>query len=295
MPSVRATFRASSADSIEQQLPKRLAGSSASRHGQTRSVTPTTSYPCSTSSAAATEESTPPLMPTTIRSMAIDLTATSSGAAGAEELRDALELVGRGVDDLDLPSALVAADHDARHQGALERLLERGHLRGVPAATSRRAPWRCRALGRADRILGRADGPVVSQDLVAELQLLGRRRQREQGACVTHRETPAAQVGLDLVRQPEQPQGVRDGGPVAPDPLRELLLGPAELGQEVPVGLGFLHGDQVFAEQVLDQRQLEALGIGRFPHDRGDPLESGLTCRPPATLSGNELITAGEP
>src|SRR5258706_11150965 len=147
MPSVRAPSRASPADSIEQQLPKRLPGSSPSRHGQTRSVTPTTSYPCSTSNAAATDESTPPLIPTTIRSMAIDLTATSSRAAGAEELGDAFELVGRGVDDLDLPSAFVAADHDPRHQGALERLLERGHLRGVPAAPSRRAPRRCRALG----------------------------------------------------------------------------------------------------------------------------------------------------
>src|SRR5260370_14547050 len=138
-------------------------------------------------------------MPTTIRSIAIDLTdlvtrpgwpgptlskETSSGAAGAEEIGDAFELVGRGVDDLDLTPALVATDHDPRHQGALERLLERGQLRGVPAAPSRRAPRRCRALGRPDRILGRPHGPVVGQDLVAELQLLGRRRHREQRARV---------------------------------------------------------------------------------------------------------------
>ena len=68
MPRRRATWRASSTVSGEQQLPKRRVASSDSRHGQTRSVTPTTSWPASTSSAAATDESTPPLMPTTMRS-----------------------------------------------------------------------------------------------------------------------------------------------------------------------------------------------------------------------------------
>ena len=68
MPSRRATCRASSTVAGEQQLPKRLAGSSLSCQGQTRSVMPTTSKPCSTSRAAATEESTPPERPTTMRS-----------------------------------------------------------------------------------------------------------------------------------------------------------------------------------------------------------------------------------
>ena len=68
MPSRRATCRASSTVAGEQQLPKRWAASVAGCHGHTRSVTPTTSTPCSTRIAAATEESTPPESPTTMRS-----------------------------------------------------------------------------------------------------------------------------------------------------------------------------------------------------------------------------------
>ena len=68
MPRRLATCRAPSAVSNEQQDPKRFAGSSGSFQGQTRKVTPTTSWPCSSNRAAATDESTPPLMPTTMRS-----------------------------------------------------------------------------------------------------------------------------------------------------------------------------------------------------------------------------------
>jgi hypothetical protein len=67
MPSRRATWRASSTVAGEQQLPKRWAPSWDGCHGHTRSVMPTTSKPCSTRTAAATEESTPPESPTTMR------------------------------------------------------------------------------------------------------------------------------------------------------------------------------------------------------------------------------------
>src|SRR5205814_9100682 len=67
MPSSRATRRASSMASLPQHEPKRRAGSSDSFHGQTRMVTPKTSKPRSTRSAAATDESTPPDMPTPTR------------------------------------------------------------------------------------------------------------------------------------------------------------------------------------------------------------------------------------
>src|SRR5207245_2279584 len=55
--------------SVPQQLPNRFVGSAVSCQGQTRMVMPTTSAPCSTSKAAATDESTPPLIPTTMRSV----------------------------------------------------------------------------------------------------------------------------------------------------------------------------------------------------------------------------------
>src|SRR2546430_2317039 len=75
MPSSRATRRASSTASLPQHEPNRRVGSSDSSHGHTRMVTPTTSTPRSTRSAAATDESTPPDIPTTTRE---DMTATGS-------------------------------------------------------------------------------------------------------------------------------------------------------------------------------------------------------------------------
>ena len=60
-----------------------------------------------------------------------------------------------------------------------------------------------RGLGRANRVLGRSHRPVVGENLVAQPELLGDRRQREQRPRVAHREPAAAQVGLDLLRQPQ--------------------------------------------------------------------------------------------
>src|SRR5215813_2703466 len=63
MPRRAATARASSMSSGLQQLPQRAAP----EYDHTRRVMPRTSCPCSTSSAAAADESTPPLMATTTR------------------------------------------------------------------------------------------------------------------------------------------------------------------------------------------------------------------------------------
>src|SRR5882762_10743822 len=131
-------------------------------------VIPTTSRPCSTSSAAATDESTPPLMPTTIRSaisrggFAI-LVSRDLGRRAlvprAEQVGQTLELVRRRVADLDLTLAFVADDPDARHQAALKRFLERCHLDRPPAALSRRqAACPGERFLRADGILCRPHG-----------------------------------------------------------------------------------------------------------------------------------------
>ena len=66
MSSRRATWRAAAAVPAEQQAPNRCAASVGSSQGAVRRVTPTTSCPASRRRAAATELSTPPLMPTTM-------------------------------------------------------------------------------------------------------------------------------------------------------------------------------------------------------------------------------------
>src|SRR5438309_6278646 len=64
MPSVSATRRASSTAPRAQQASSRWISGMLGRSGQTLSVTPTTSCPACLSSAAVTELSTPPDMPT---------------------------------------------------------------------------------------------------------------------------------------------------------------------------------------------------------------------------------------
>src|SRR5215470_5167892 len=120
MPSARATWRASSTASVPQQLPNRFVGASASCRGQTRMVIPTTSYPCSTSKAAATDESTPPLIPTMTRSANLD--------SSSEQTAQALELLGSRVCDLDPTAPIIPDDAHAGHQRPLQHVLEGGQL-----------------------------------------------------------------------------------------------------------------------------------------------------------------------
>src|SRR5688500_11776918 len=131
MPSVRATRRASSEASVPQQEPKRAAPSASGRV-HTFMVTPTTSKPCSTSSAAATDESTPPDMPTTMRSRS--RTPLMASVSLGEQGGQTLELLGIGVDDLDLAALVGAGDTHAGHERALQPVLERGELGGAAPA-----------------------------------------------------------------------------------------------------------------------------------------------------------------
>src|SRR5215510_15713673 len=67
MSIVAATRRASCRSSIEQQLPNDRSPSAVSDASYSCIDRPMTSWPCSASSAAATDESTPPDIATTIR------------------------------------------------------------------------------------------------------------------------------------------------------------------------------------------------------------------------------------
>src|SRR4029450_7035820 len=163
MPSALATRRASSTASVPQHEPKRAEASAASCHGQTRIVTPTTSWPASVSSAAATEEATPPLIPTTMRS------ADMESVSRAKQSREAFELLGVGVDDLDGPLALAAHDADTRHERSLQCVLDGGQLGGAAALLGTPRP----GLGRgADAVLGRAHRPSGGEGVSVGLGLV---------------------------------------------------------------------------------------------------------------------------
>src|SRR5438034_6440015 len=69
---------------------------------------------------------------------------------------------------------------------------------------------------------------------------------------------------------------------------------PPELTEDLLVGLRLLHRVEVLAKQVLDQRELEALGIGRLAHHRGNSVQPCLARRAPPPLTCDQLPTAGE-
>src|SRR4029079_5966738 len=257
----------------------------------TRSVTPTTSWPCSTSSAAATDESTPPLIPTTMpTAMATtNLSRRRALARSRDQLVEPVELLARGVRDLDATRALVADDAHARAQCDPERALDRGEL-GRPAQCPARGLC---ALG-LHALLGRAHRPRVREDLLAELQLVGRGVEREQRAGVTQRAPTGAQIRLDGIGQLQKTQAVCDAAPVPRNSLGELFLRPPKLGEQPLVGFRLFHRVQVLAEQVLHQGQLEGLGIGRIPDHGRDSGYSSHLCGTPAALADHQLIGLAE-
>ena len=77
-----------------------------------------------------------------------------------------------------------------------------------------------------------------------------------------------------------------------PTRVASLVVGELEVLDELLVGGRLLERVEVLAVQVLDQRLLEAVGIGGRAHQGGDGLQAGPLGRPPPALAGDELITA---
>jgi DNA polymerase-1 len=70
------------------------------------------------------------------------------------------------------------------------------------------------------------------------------------------------------------------------------LLGEPEVIHEGGAGPGLLHGVEVLADHVLDQRGLHALVLRRCPDDGGDPVDARLLRRAPAPFAGDQLVAA---
>ena len=109
---------------------------------------------------------------------------------------------------------------------------------------------------------------------------------------MSHGQSAAPEILLDRLRQPEQAERVGDGRAVSSEATGQLLLCPAKLREEPLIGLGRLDWVEVFAEEILDQPQLEGLGITGLSHDRGHAGQAGLLRRPPAPLSDQDLVLA---
>ena len=77
---------------------------------------------------------------------------------------------------------------------------------------------------------------------------------------------------------------------LAPDPGRDLVVGEAEVLDELLVGGGLLERVEVVAVEVLDQRLLERGGVVGLADERRDGLEADPPGRPPAALARDQLV-----
>ena len=98
---------------------------------------------------------------------------------------------------------------------------------------------------------------------------------------------------LRVVLQVKETECVGDRASVHAHTLCDLLVAQAELVDEPPKRLGLLHRVEVLALEVLDDGPLGKLTIIQVPHNGGHSVEPGQLRSPPATLTGNELVTAG--
>jgi hypothetical protein len=118
----------------------------------------------------------------------------------------------------------------------------------------------------------------------------GRVLEPEQGPGVPGGQHAGRHPPLHQRRQLEQPDGVGDLRPGAADPGGELVVGAAEVVQQLLVGRTLLERVELAAVQVLQQRVAQQVVVGGVPHDRRDRAEAGLLGGPPAPLAHDELV-----
>ena len=74
------------------------------------------------------------------------------------------------------------------------------------------------------------------------------------------------------------------------DAGRDLVLAEPELLDELAIGVRRLERIEVFALEVLDEREFELLAIGELADDGRDPVEAGGLGRAQPALTGDELV-----
>ena len=95
----------------------------------------------------------------------------------------------------------------------------------------------------------------------------------------------------------QQPDQVRDRGAVLAGARRDLLVTQIHFRVEPIEGLGGLHRVQVFALDILDQRDFQDPVVRIILDDGRNFDQSGQFSRPKASLSGDKFIVrpAGAP
>jgi hypothetical protein len=98
---------------------------------------------------------------------------------------------------------------------------------------------------------------------------------------------------LDDRRQVQQPQGVADVRPGTAYLARQLLVGGAEIVEELLVRGSLFERVELLAVQVLDQGVSEELVVLSLLDDRTDLGQPGALAGPPPPLTHDELVPTG--
>src|ERR1700733_5603768 len=91
------------------------------------------------------------------------------------------------------------------------------------------------------------------------------------------------------LRQRQQSQGVGDMAAAFAQGLGEVRLSAAKFLRQSPIGLSFFERCQIFALEVLDQRDLQHLGIAENADQHRHLVQPGALRRAPAPLTGDQL------
>src|SRR5437764_110424 len=106
---------------------------------------------------------------------------------------------------------------------------------------------------------------------------------------MAHAQPASLEILLQHLRQFEQSQGIGNRGAVFAHIACHVLLPQVKLGLQALVSACLFQRVEVFALQVLQERQAQDFLVTRRLDERQDGLKAGQLRRPPAALTGNEF------
>ena len=106
------------------------------------------------------------------------------------------------------------------------------------------------------------------------------------------RQFPLLHQVLDLIRQLEQPEQIRDRRAITTNQSGDLRLGQLELLAETLISRRLVDGGQIVPLKIFDQRQRQQSWVVNLPDNGGNLGPAQALNRPPTALSRDELVLA---
>ena len=141
----------------------------------------------------------------------------------------------------------------------------------------------------AIELLGLPHREIALDDLLRQGLRVGRGDERPRVTGGQLAGTHELEHGL---RQRQEPQQVGDVAPALAESLGQPLLGVAEAVHQLAIALRLLERVEVGALDVLDDGELQHLGVVEVSEDRRQRVDAGELRRPPAPLAGDDLVLA---